>query len=84
MAGTIPNRKSTPVIDEWFGLRYVNGQFSEELTMEQVISETGYGRSDVLINALTETIGKLHGTSASVVSQAEKVLKDLVRIIANE
>jgi len=77
VAGTIPNRKSTPVIDEWFGLRYVNGQFSEELTMEQVISETGYGRSDVPNrNALTETIRETaQALLPSVVSQAEKVLK---------
>lgn len=47
VAGTIPNRKSTPVVDEWFGLRYVNGTFFEELNMEQVISKSGYGRSDM-------------------------------------
>jgi hypothetical protein len=46
VAGTIPNRKSTPVVDEWFGLRFVSGNFKEELTMEQVVLRTGFGRID--------------------------------------
>jgi superfamily II DNA or RNA helicase len=47
IAGMIPNRKSTPVVDEWFGLRFTNGRFVEELTMEQVITKTGFGRNDL-------------------------------------
>lgn len=47
IAGTIPNKKSTPVVDEWFGLRYSSGHFVEELTMEQVINITGFGKKDL-------------------------------------
>lgn len=47
IAGSIPNRKSTPVVDEWFGLRFSNGQFTEELSMEKVITTTGFGRADI-------------------------------------
>lgn len=47
IAGMIPNRKSTSVVDEWFGLRFTNGRFVEELTMEQVIAKTGFGRNDL-------------------------------------
>ncbi|NLF52621.1 MAG: ATP-dependent helicase, partial [Leptolinea sp.] len=46
IAGTIPNRKSTPVVDEWFGLHFSNGQFIGELSMEKVVSITGLGKSD--------------------------------------
>lgn len=46
VAGTIPNRKSTPVIDEWFGLHFSNGKFTGELSMSQVIEQTGYGKKD--------------------------------------
>ncbi|MBC3900930.1 DEAD/DEAH box helicase [Acetobacterium malicum] len=46
VAGTIPNRKSTPVVDAWFGLHFTKGQFANKLTMEQVIEKTGFGRTD--------------------------------------
>src|SRR5690606_41280140 len=46
VAGLIPNRKSTPVVDEWFGLYFRAGKFSEELTMDEVIARTGFGRSE--------------------------------------
>ncbi|MED4600211.1 DEAD/DEAH box helicase [Paenibacillus validus] len=77
VAGTIPNRKSTPVVDEWFGLRYVDGRFTEELTMEQLIAMSGFGRSDTpnrnrLSEASRETAQAL---LPSVVFQAQKVLK---------
>lgn len=55
MAGIIPNRKSAPVIDEWFGLRYLNGRFEEELTLEETVLKSGYGRNDMPNrNALTD------------------------------
>ena len=47
ITGTIPNRKSTPVVDEWFGLRFSNGRFVEELTMEQVLAKTRINKSDL-------------------------------------
>lgn len=47
IAGSVPNRKSTPVVDEWFGLRFSNGRFTEELSLEQVIATTGFGRTDI-------------------------------------
>lgn len=47
VAGTIPNRKSTPVVDEWFGLRFSSGKYEGSLTMEEVIAKTGYGRTDM-------------------------------------
>ncbi|MDD9271470.1 DEAD/DEAH box helicase [Paenibacillus sp. GCM10023248] len=77
VAGTIPNRKSTPVVDEWFGLRYINGQFAEELTMEQVIAKSGYGRSDTPNrNRLSEVSREAaQALLPSVVSQAQQVLK---------
>ncbi|MFC7677591.1 DEAD/DEAH box helicase [Paenibacillus sp. GCM10028914] len=77
VAGTIPNRKSTPVVDEWFGLRYVNGQFSEELSMEQVISKSGYGNSDMPNSntLLEESRQAAEAMLPTVVSHAKEVLK---------
>ena len=42
ISGLIPNRRSQPLVDEWFGLRFVGGRFVEQLTMEQVIERTGF------------------------------------------
>lgn len=38
--GTIPNKKSTPVVDEWFGLQYENGTFVKQLTFNEVLALT--------------------------------------------
>ena len=46
MAGTIPNRRSAPLVDEWFGLRFINGHFNRLLTMDELISKTQFDRDD--------------------------------------
>ena len=46
MAGSIPNRRSAPLVDEWFGLRFVNGRFDRRLTMEELIARTQFDRND--------------------------------------
>jgi SNF2 family DNA or RNA helicase len=76
MAGTIPNRKSAPVVDEWFGLYYKNGILTEELSMDDVLRKTKIGGSDlpnqnlVTEEYLTDASALLH----TVVTDAEKVL----------
>ncbi len=46
MAGTIPNRRSAPVVDEWFGLEFKNGRFERRLTMDELIKKTQFDRND--------------------------------------
>ena len=46
MAGTIPNRRAVPVVDEWFGLRFLNGKYDRLMTMEELIAKTGFDRGD--------------------------------------
>lgn len=46
MAGSIPNRRSAPLVDEWFGLRFVNGHFDRRLSMKELLSRTQFDRSD--------------------------------------
>ncbi|MGC7872069.1 DEAD/DEAH box helicase [Desulfosporosinus sp. SYSU MS00001] len=77
VAGTIPNRKSTPVVDEWFGLRFLYGKFAEELSMEQVISKTGFGRKDVpnRNDVPTQSINDAEALLPSAVQEAKKVLE---------
>lgn len=40
VSGSIPNRKSAPVVDEIFGIKYSNGVFTTILTMQDLVSET--------------------------------------------
>ena len=49
IAGLIPNRRGTPLVDEWFVLRYSQGKYQETISMEELIKRTGFG-SDTLPN----------------------------------
>jgi superfamily II DNA or RNA helicase len=77
MAGTIPNRKSAPVVDEWFGLHYQNGSLTRELSMDEVLRKTKISKSD-LPNQNLITEDRLVDASAllrAVVTGAEEVLE---------
>lgn len=69
VSGSIPNLKSTPLVDEWFGLIYKNGNFVKVLDMNGVLQKTGI-RSSSLSN--TDAI-----TEDEVIS-AETLLEDVV------
>jgi superfamily II DNA or RNA helicase len=47
VAGTIPNRKSSPVIDEWFALLFQDGSFGQELSMNEVLTMTKFGSGEL-------------------------------------
>lgn len=47
MAGTIPNRKSAPVVDEWFGLHYRDKMLIDELNMNDVLTRSRLSRNDL-------------------------------------
>jgi superfamily II DNA or RNA helicase len=77
MAGTIPNRKSAPVVDEWFGLHYKNGTLSGELSMNEILTKTKLSRDD-LPNQNLVTSEKESQASAllqTAVADADAVLK---------
>ena len=69
VSGSIPNLKSTPLVDEWFGLLYKNGDFVRILNMNEVLQKTGI-RSSSLSNpdAITD----------DEVIYAEVLLEDVV------
>ena len=69
VSGSIPNLKSTPLVDEWFGLLYKSGNFVKVLDMNEVLQKTGI-RSSSLSN--TDAI-----TEDEVIS-AETLLEDVV------
>lgn len=51
VTGSIPNKKSTPLVDEWFGLGYENGCFTKTYSMNDVIQKTGIGRTNIQTRA---------------------------------
>lgn len=61
LSGLIPNRKSHPLIQHWFGVQFDNGKFTAIEVFDDVIKRTGLGtikfpnRSDSLP---TDTLGK--------------------------
>lgn len=76
VAGTIPNRKSTPVVDQWFGLHFSKETLIGELSMEQVISKTKLNRGNIPNQNLV-TMNQKQDAEAllpTVVDEAKKVL----------
>lgn len=76
IAGIIPNRRSTPLVDEWFGLRYKNGQFVEQLDMQKVLALTHFGNTSAPnIGGLTDENAKaLQARLPAVIAQAKGVM----------
>lgn len=55
VTGSIPNKRSTPLVDEWFGLSYENGVFNGSLSMNEVLKKTRLRSTSIPnSNALTE------------------------------
>ena len=70
VTGSIPNKKSTPLVDEWFGLEYQNNTFVKAYTMNEIIQRTGLGRSNIPnTNCIT----------AAVMNEATSLLPDVVQ-----
>lgn len=69
VTGSIPNKRSTPLVDEWFGLIYENGSFKGSLSMNEVMRKTNLRNSNIPnSNALTDVD----------VRQATELLPDVV------
>ena len=69
VTGSIPNKRSTPLVDEWFGLVYENSSFKGNLFMNEVLRKTNLRNTNIPnSNALTD----------EDVRQATKLLPDVV------
>lgn len=69
VTGSMPNLKSTPLIDEWFGLQYRDGKFEKVMSMNEVIQLTGIGNTQ---------IPNTNSTTAEGIDRASKLLPDVV------
>lgn len=68
ISASIPNLRSTPLIDERFGLLYRDGKYIETLTMQDVAKRAGLRREIPNTGAVTD----------EVLQQAERSLKEAV------
>lgn len=69
VTGSYSNRKSSPVVDEWFGLYFEGDDFHSVLDMNEVIAKTGIKKND---------IPNRQEISADQVLQAEELLPKAV------
>lgn len=69
VTGSIPNMKSTPLVDEWFGLLYRDGKFVKALSMNEVVQATGLSGANI---PNTNCIGEAE------ISVASSLLEDVV------
>lgn len=76
VTGSMPNLKSTPLIDEWFGLQYRNGSFVGVLTMEEVVQRADLGNAKIPnTNCVTDdALTVASSLLEDVVAQAKKHL----------
>lgn len=70
MTGSMPNLKSTPLVDEWFGLLYQNGKFVKVLTMNEVVQKTGISGMN---------IPNTNCVDSAEIESASSLLNDVVR-----
>lgn len=68
--GSYPNRKSTPLVDDWFGIRFHNGTFKFTLPMEELVQVTGLAHTDLVNAGLV---------SDDLIASAEKLLPSAVQ-----
>lgn len=78
VSGSVPNLKSTPLIDEWFGLLYRDGQFIQRLSMEEVVQKAGLRSARIPnTNCITnQSIVAASGLLHDVVTQAKAYLTE--------
>ena len=69
VTGSIPNKKSTPLVDEWFGLVYEDGKYKETLSMNDVLKRTNFRNVN---------IPNSDSLTKESIADAEKLLPDVV------
>ncbi len=74
VSGSIPNEKSTPLVDEWFGLYYKNGKFESVLTMDDILNKTH----------INKTVSNTCGVDEVVISKLVSLLPNVIEQSKNK
>jgi hypothetical protein len=77
VTGTIPNRKSSPVIDEWFGLLFQGSCFVKELSMNEVLNITKFARGDLPNRNIVTT--EMQQEATALLPQAVEKAADIMQ-----
>ncbi|MBQ7433826.1 MAG: DEAD/DEAH box helicase [Lachnospiraceae bacterium] len=74
VTGSIPNKRSTPLVDEWFGLVYEDGKYEGSLSMNEALKRTNFRNISIPnSNALTEdSVSEAAGLLPDVVEHAKE------------
>lgn len=86
VSGLIPNQKGHPLIHPWFGLRYLDGTFDEELDLDDVVRITRLGKGtipqpfgpddDVDVSALRKLLPEVVEKGREVLTRERKQWRD--------
>lgn len=78
ISGLIPNRRSTPLVDEWFALRYRDGRFIGKVTMDEMLAATGFQRNDLANagNVQEEVVTACEALLPDVIAHARKIMSE--------
>ena len=76
VSALIPNRKSAPVIDEWFVLHWENGVFKEQISMEKLMQRTMLRQGELPNpnNIMQEQIQYAEALLPDVIAQSKQIL----------
>ena len=76
VTGSIPNKRSTPLVDEWFALKFENGNYVKSLSMNEMLSYTGFRNTRIPNSGSLseEEIRQTQNLLPDVVKQAKKYL----------
>ncbi len=70
VSGSIPNLKSTPLVDEWFVLQYKNGKYIGTITMEEAVQNSGIRNKN---------LANINGITKDDLHEAESLRQDVVK-----
>ncbi len=81
VSGSMPNRKSTPLIDVWFGLLYRDGEYIETLSMTEVVRKSGISSMKIPnMDCISETaLAEASALREDVVKQSRKFMDEHYR-----
>lgn len=78
ISGLIPNRRSTPLVDEWCALLYRGSAFVRRMTMDEMLALTGFGKSDMPNRGIlrAETVAECEALLPDVIKQARQIMTE--------
>ncbi len=78
VSGSMPNRKSTPLVDEWFGLFYRDGEYVGTLSMNDIRRKSGIdGFNTPNTQRVTEVeLSEASALRENVVAQARSYMRE--------